>query len=230
MTRLEKVLLAVALVLLVVSDAVGKWASHQGAAVHDAKAALVTAHDQTTAALREAARLDTLSASLLKKLTAAESRQRLAVARTDAVRATTASVRDSALSVARDTAASLAAVRAQVEALALASARADTAFMAERQASLARIATLDTALAGALASGVGKDGAILALQREVTAARNVIRALEREKPGLFRRAYKGVATAGAGGACAALAFSFTGPLGAIGAGAGCAALAGVLIP
>jgi hypothetical protein len=230
MTRLERILLIVALVLLVVSGLVGKWAGHQAAAVHDAKAALVTAHDATTDALREAARLDTLSKSLLKKVTLAESRQRLAVARTDSVRATTASARDSALSVARDSGATLQETRAQVEALAAASLRADSAFMAERQASLARIATLDTALAGALGSGVGKDGAILALQREVTAARNVIRALEREKPGLLRRAYKGVATAGSAAACGAIALSFTGPIGAIGAGAGCAALAGVLIP
>jgi hypothetical protein len=102
--------------------------------------------------------------------------------------------------------------------------------MAERQASLARIATLDTALAASLASNDASKGAIAALQHEVSAARSVIKALEREQPGLFRRAYKGVATAGSAAACGAIALSFTGPLGAIGAGAGCAALAGVLIP
>ena len=184
-----------------------------------------------TAKAQAAALSATKTADSLRQAIRASAPAILAVqVNTNTADASLSAARDTGSRTAADTAATVPALRASLEALAAAALRDSTAHAAER-AILTKRLQLDTVAFAADSAALASEQATVAqMTRDYAAIDSSFKAVQAERPNVFHRAVHGVITAGAALACGAVGEVAAGPLGAAGGAILCASVVGAFAP
>jgi hypothetical protein len=221
--------LAIGILLLVVVFFVGRCTKTDSARTDQDVAAEKVVRAQLVVLEKRADSLEKVSLQLAKVAAAAKAPHLAAVARSDTGKALADSAHAALDKVLADSLAKIDEVKAAVRALEVKDSIAFVAFLNERVAASGRITKLEAALVSDTATMNAQSAALAKAADDRGKQDDVIKDLRRQQPGFMHRAFNGIVTVAAGGACAAVG-SIASPLVAVGAGVMCGGIVAAILP
>lgn len=194
----------------------------------DAKMAQAT-HTATLTLQRSADSIEVISRKYEALAAAQKAPHVAAIARTDSADTIAVHFRHDAEHLANDSTATRTQLAQAIDSMARADSVLDARRVSERNAAMARIMALETALRNDTLTIQAKDLALQASAKDYAALEQVVRDLKGQRIGIIHRLLTGGLTVIAAGACGA-AGSLAGPAVAIGAVVACTAAVAVFSP